>query len=163
MGITYDTKIAAVMSRVNKLVNKTFSEEQFVTMFYAELSDDPKGLLLYSNAGHNSPMVYRSDSKRIDVLEATGQIMGPFPDGVYKVGNTHLNKDDVVILYTDGVVEAVGGGEMYGDPRLERKIAEFAALSAKEICKALLDDVLQYSAASDDGDDKTIVVIKRVN
>jgi sigma-B regulation protein RsbU (phosphoserine phosphatase) len=163
MGITYDTKIAAVMSRVNKLVNKTFSEEQFVTMFYAELSDDPKGLLLYSNAGHNAPMVYRAESKRIDLLEATGQIMGPFPDGAYKVDNTHLTKDDVVVLYTDGVVEAVGGGEMYGEARLERKIAEFAGLSAKDICKSLLDDVLQYSAASDDGDDKTIVVIKRMN
>ena len=163
MGITYDTKIAAIMSRVNKLINKTFSEEQFVTMFYAELSDDPKGLLLYSNAGHNSPMVYRAESKRIDLLEATGQIMGPFPDGVYKVDNTHLTKDDVVVLYTDGVVEAVGGGEMYGEARLERKIAEFAGLSAKDICKSLLDDVLQYSAASDDGDDKTIVVIKRMN
>lgn len=163
MGITYDTKIAAVMSRVSKLINKTFAEEQFVTMFYAELSDDPKGLMLYSNAGHNSPMVYRADSNRIELLEATGQIMGPFPDGVYKVGNTHLTKNDVVVLYTDGVVEAVGGGEMYGEPRLERKVSELAALSAKDMCKSLLDDVLQYSAASDDGDDKTIVVIKRVN
>jgi phosphoserine phosphatase RsbU/P len=163
MGITYDTKIAAVMARINKLVNKTFSEEQFVTMFYAELSDDPKGLLLYSNAGHNSPMVYRADTQQIDLLEATGQIMGPFPDGVYKVGNTHLNKDDVVVLYTDGVVEAVGGGEMYGESRLEAKISEFAHLSAKEICQRLLDDALQYSAAAEDGDDKTIVVIKRMN
>jgi phosphoserine phosphatase RsbU/P len=162
MGITYDTKIAAVMSRINKLINKTFSEEQFVTMFYAELSDDPKGLFLYSNAGHNSPMVYRATTHRIDLLEATGQIMGPFPDGVYKVGNTHLDKDDVVVLYTDGVVEAVGGGEMYGDARLESKIAEFANLSAKEICTRLLEDALQYSAASEDGDDKTIVVIKRM-
>ena len=163
MGITYDVKISALMSRVNKLINKTFSEEQFVTMFYAELSDDPKGLLLYSNAGHNSPMVYRAESKRIDLLEATGQIMGPFPDAVYKVDNTHLKKGDVVVLYTDGVIEAAGGGEMYGEARLESKIAELASLSAKEICQRLLDDVLQYSATSDDGDDKTIVVIKRMN
>jgi sigma-B regulation protein RsbU (phosphoserine phosphatase) len=151
------------MSRINKLIHKTFSEEQFVTMFYAELSDDPKGLFLYSNAGHNSPMVYRAATGRIDLLEATGQIMGPFPDGVYKVGNTHLNKDDVVVLYTDGVVEAVGGGEMYGEARLEAKISEFAHLSSKDICQRLLDDALQYSAAAEDGDDKTIVVIKRMH
>ncbi|MDP2884996.1 MAG: PP2C family protein-serine/threonine phosphatase [Ignavibacteria bacterium] len=163
MGISYHTKISALMSRLNKLVNKTFAEEQFVTMFYAELSNDPKGLLLYSNAGHNSPMVYRALEKRIDLLEATGQIMGPFPDGVYKVDNTHLNKGDVVVLYTDGVVEAVGGGAMYGDDRLEQSIKDAAHLTAKEICQRLLDDVLQYSSASDDGDDKTIVVIKRLN
>jgi sigma-B regulation protein RsbU (phosphoserine phosphatase) len=162
MGITYHTKIGALMSRVNRLVNKTFAEEQFVTMFYAELSNDPKGLLLYSNAGHNSPMVYRAQDKRIDMLEATGQIMGPFPDGLYKVDNTHLNKGDVVVLYTDGVVEAVGGGVMYGEDRLQKKIGDVAHLTAREICQRLLDDVLQYSSASDDGDDKTIVVIKRL-
>jgi sigma-B regulation protein RsbU (phosphoserine phosphatase) len=96
------------------------------------------------------------------MLEATGQIMGPFPDGLYKVDNTHLNEGDVVVLYTDGVVEAVGGGVMYGEDRLQSKIGELASLSAKEICQRLLDDVLQYSSASDDGDDKTIVVIKRL-
>ena len=163
MGITYDTKITALMSRISKLVSKSFAEEQFVTMFYAELSNDPKGLLLYSNAGHNSPIVYRPREKRIDLLEATGQIMGPFPDGAYRVDNTHLTKGDVVVLYTDGVVEAMGGGVMYGDDRLQQKVEELAPLSAKQICQGLLDDVLQYSSASEDGDDKTIVVIKRTS
>jgi phosphoserine phosphatase RsbU/P len=163
MGITYHTKISSLMSRINKLVHKTFAEEQFVTMFYAELSNDPKGLMLYSNAGHNSPMVYRADLKRIDLLEATGQIMGPFPDGVYKVDNTYLNTGDVVVLYTDGIVEAVGGGVMYGEERLQKKISALAHLTAQEICRGLLDDVLQYSAASDDGDDLTVVVIKRLS
>ncbi|HTY38602.1 MAG TPA: PP2C family protein-serine/threonine phosphatase [Bacteroidota bacterium] len=162
MGISYHTKISSLMSRINRLVNKTFAEEQFVTMFYAELSNDPKGLLLYSNAGHNAPMVYRAEEKRIDMLDATGQIMGPFPDGTYKVDNTHLHTGDVVVLYTDGVIEAVGGGVMYGELRLQKKIEEVAHLSAKEICQKLLDDVLQYSSASEDGDDKTVVVIKRL-
>jgi sigma-B regulation protein RsbU (phosphoserine phosphatase) len=160
MGMTYDTKISALMTRINQLVHRTFADEQFVTMFYAELSNDPKGLLLYANAGHNSPMVYRAADKSIDLLEATGQIMGPFPDGIYTVDNTHVKKGDVVVLYTDGVVEAVGGGEMYGEERLGRKIMECASSSSKEICQVLLNDVLQYSAASEDGDDKTIVVIK---
>lgn len=161
MGMTYDTKIAALMSRINRLVHQTFADEQFVTLFYAELTDDPKGLFLYSNAGHNSPMVYHAEDGKIDMLEATGQIMGPFPNGVYTVDNTHLRKDDVVVLYTDGVVEALGGGVMYGEERLQRKIVQLAPLSAKEICQQLLDDVLQYSAASEDGDDKTVVVVKR--
>jgi sigma-B regulation protein RsbU (phosphoserine phosphatase) len=162
MGTTYDTKIASVMNRLNTLVHHTFAEEQFVTMFYAELSNDPKGLLLFSNAGHNSPMVFRAADRTIDLLEATGQIMGPFPNATYKVDNTHLRKGDVVVLYTDGVVEALGGGEMYGENRLQQKIVEFSALSSKEICQHLLNDVLQYSAAAEDGDDKTIVVIKRM-
>ena len=163
MGLSYHTKISWLMSHINKLVNGTFSEEQFVSMFYAELSDDPKGLMLYANAGHNSPLLYRPGERRFESLEATGQLVGPFPKGVYRVDNTHLQKDDVVVLYTDGVTEARGGAEMYGEKRLAEKIEELASLSPKEICQHLLDDVLQFSSGSEESDDKTIVVIKRVN
>ncbi|MBM4161684.1 MAG: serine/threonine-protein phosphatase [Ignavibacteria bacterium] len=163
MGVTYHTKIGLLMSRINKLVNKMFAEEQFVSLFYAELSNDPKGLMLYANAGHNSPLVYRADDGSIEALEATGQIMGPFPDGVYRVDNTHLRKGDVVVLYTDGVSEAQGGTEMYGEMRIENKIRECASLDAKQISQHLLDDVLRFSSTSEQSDDKTIVVIKRMN
>jgi sigma-B regulation protein RsbU (phosphoserine phosphatase) len=97
------------------------------------------------------------------MLEPTGQLLGPFPEAVYKVDNTHLGKGDVVVLYTDGVSEARGGTEMYGESRLEEKVRELSPLSAKEICQHLLDDVLRFSSASELADDKTIVVIKRVS
>jgi sigma-B regulation protein RsbU (phosphoserine phosphatase) len=163
MGLSYHTKISWLMSHINKLVNRSFSEEQFVSMFYAELSDDPKGLMLYSNAGHNSPLLYRTGENRFELLEATGQLVGPFPDGAYRVDNTHLQKGDIVVLYTDGVTEARGGAEMYGEKRLADKIQELSSLTPKEICQQLLDEVLQFSSGSEDSDDKTIVVIKRVN
>ena len=163
MGISYHTKISSLMSRINKLVNQSFSEEQFVSLFYAELSNDPKGLMLYSNAGHNSPLLYRAETKKTEALEATGQLLGPFADGVYRVDNTHLQKGDVVVLYTDGVSEARGGTEMYGEKRLAEKVQEFSSLSAKDICQQLVDDVLQFSSGTEESDDKTIVVIKRVN
>ncbi len=163
MGLSYHTKISWLMSHINKLVNRSFSEEQFVSMFYAELSDDPKGLMLYSNAGHNSPLLYRTGENRFELLEATGQLVGPFPDGAYRVDNTHLQKGDIVVLYTDGVTEARGGAEMYGEKRLADKIQELSSLTPKEVCQQLLDDVLRFSSGSEDSDDKTIVVIKRVN
>lgn len=164
MGIFYHTKISLLMSHLNRLVNKSFSEEQFVSMFYAELSNDSKGLMLYSNAGHNSPIVFRPDDKSVETLDSTGQILGPFPQETYRVENTHLHRGDVVVLYTDGVSEARGGdGRMYGEKRLAEKVEELHLLSAKDICRQLLEDVVVYSANSEDGDDKTIVVIKRVN
>jgi sigma-B regulation protein RsbU (phosphoserine phosphatase) len=162
MGLSFHTKISWLMSHINKLVNRTFSEEQFVSMFYAELSDDPKGLMLYTNAGHNSPLLYRAREEKFEALEATGQLLGPFPDGVYRVDNTHLEKGDLVVLYTDGVTEARGASEMYGEKRLADKIQEFSSLTPKEICQHLLDDVLQFSSGSEESDDKTLVVIKRM-
>lgn len=162
MGINYHTKISWLMSRINKLVNQTFSEEQFVSMFYAELSNDKKGLMLYSSAGHNSPLIFRATDTRIEMLEPTGQILGPFPDESYRVENTHIEPEDIVVLYTDGISEAQDGdGNMYGEKRMGDVVEEVHLKTPKAICQHILDDVLNFSHGSDDTDDKTIVVIKR--
>ncbi|MBI4427754.1 MAG: serine/threonine-protein phosphatase [Ignavibacteriales bacterium] len=164
MGISYHTKIGSLMSRINKLVNRSFSEEQFISMFYLELTDNQKGLLLYSNAGHNSPIVYHSQTGEIETLEPTGQILGPFPNELYRVENTNLNTGDVVLLYTDGISEAAAlGNGVYGEQRIQEKVREFHHLSSREICEAILDDVKRFSRGSEYTDDKTVVVVKRIH
>jgi serine phosphatase RsbU (regulator of sigma subunit) len=164
MGIAHQTKTATLMSGINKIVNRSFSEEQFVSMFYAELTDGAKGLLLYANAGHNSPMVYHAQEKSIELLEPTGLILGPFPRGNYRVESTMLKKNDVAVIYTDGIVEAQRiDGTPYGDKHLADNIQKFANKGAKEICTALLEDVELFAAGAEYADDRTIVVIKRVS
>ncbi|MFH0990418.1 MAG: PP2C family protein-serine/threonine phosphatase [bacterium] len=162
MGISYHTKIGLLMSNLNRLVNKTFSEEQFVTMFYADLSNDKKGLVLYANAGHNSPFVFHADDKSVELLEATGQILGPFPQRGYRVEHTHLLPGDVLVMYTDGVSEAMGPGGQYGEERVIHVTQEAYKQSAKEICQRIVEDVTKFSAGSTDADDQTVVVIKRM-
>ena len=163
MGISYHTKISALISRINKIVNKAFAEEQFVSMFYAELTDNKKGLVLYCNAGHNSPIVYHAGGNTLEILEPTGQILGPFPEENFRVENTYLQKGDVCLMYTDGVSEARGPeGKSYGEKRIEQNLAALHAKSAKEICETILRDVNQFSRDSDEySDDKSIVVVKR--
>jgi serine phosphatase RsbU (regulator of sigma subunit) len=164
MGISYHTKISSLMARVNKIVNKSFSEEQFVSMFYLELTDNQKGLVLYANAGHNTPIVYHAREDAVEVLESTGQILGPFPNEQYRVENTNLNTGDVIVLYTDGISEAkaVGNGA-YGEKRIEEKVRELHRRSAKEICEAIIEDARRFSRGSEYSDDQTVVVVKRVH
>ena len=163
MGISYHTKISLLISRINGIINRAFAEEQFVSMFYAELSDNQKGLFLYSNAGHNSPIVYHANSGSLEILEPTGQILGPFKDEHFRVENTYLQKGDVCLLYTDGVSEARGAeGKSFGEKRIEQSLSSLHARSAKEICESLLSEVNQFTQDSEEySDDKTIVVIKR--
>jgi phosphoserine phosphatase RsbU/P len=164
MGIAHQTKTAALMSGINKIVNRSFAEEQFVSMFYAELTDGAKGLLLYANAGHNSPMVYHAQDKNIELLEPTGLILGPFPRGNYRVESTMLKKGDIAVIYTDGITEAVrSDGMPYGEKHLAENIQKLAAKGAKEICKSLIEDVELYAEGAEYSDDRTIVVIKRVS
>ncbi|RPI05123.1 MAG: serine/threonine-protein phosphatase [Ignavibacteriae bacterium] len=164
MGIAHQTKTAALMSGINKIVNRSFAEEQFVSMFYAELTDGAKGLLLYSNAGHNSPMVFHAQDKNIELLEPTGLILGPFPRGNYRVESTMLKKGDVAVIYTDGITEALrSDGTPYGEQRLAENIKRLAAKGAKEICKSLIEDVELFAEGAEYSDDRTVVVIKRVS
>jgi sigma-B regulation protein RsbU (phosphoserine phosphatase) len=162
MGFEYQTKISSLLARVNKLLNKTFSEEQFVTLFYGELTDDRNGLVLFANCGHNSPIVYRAITKSIHFLETTGQILGPFPNETFRTENILMNNGDILLLYTDGVSEAFNDlGEFYGEQRIAEKVKECHHLNSKEITLHLLEDVQTFSASNDHADDKTIVTIKR--
>jgi sigma-B regulation protein RsbU (phosphoserine phosphatase) len=162
MGISFHTKISALLSRINRLVHQSFAEEQFVSLFYAELTENQKGLLLYSNAGHNSPIVYHVGDGSIELLETTGQLLGPFPDETYRVENTMLKKGDIVLIYTDGISEARGtDGTVYGEKRIEEFVRDQYEKTAKEICEGLIDDVRKFSHGSDYSDDKSVVVIKR--
>jgi sigma-B regulation protein RsbU (phosphoserine phosphatase) len=164
MGILYHTKISSLMSRINRLIHSTFSEEQFVSMVYIELADDQKGLLLYSNAGHNSPILYHAADRRIEMLDATGQILGPFPHERYRVEHTHMEIGDVLVLYSDGISEATDTqGRLYGERRIAEKVDELAEEHAETICRALIQDVQDYARGSENSDDMTVVVVKRVH
>jgi sigma-B regulation protein RsbU (phosphoserine phosphatase) len=164
MGITYHTKISSLMSRINTLLHSTFAEDQFVSMFYAEFADDQKGLLLYSNAGHNNPILFHAREHRSEMLEATGQILGPFPDERFRVENTRMALGDVLVMYSDGISEAENTEHtLYGEQRIVENIEEHADESPETICRAILDDADSFSQGTENADDKTIVVVKRVH
>ena len=76
MACSFEIKIAPLMRRMNSLVNKIFKDEKFASLFYAELSNDASGLMLYANAGHNSPMFIKQNSDDIICLPSTGPRIG---------------------------------------------------------------------------------------
>ncbi len=162
MGFEFQTKISSLLSRVNKLLNKTFSEEQFVSLFYGELSDDKNGLVLFANCGHNSPILYRPSSRKSEMLEATGPFLGPFPTETFKTGNILMGKGDVLLLYTDGVSEATNQrNEFYGEQRILKLVQKHAKESSKIITQIILEDVQRFNTLGTQTDDKTIVTVKR--
>jgi phosphoserine phosphatase RsbU/P len=163
MGAEYHTKISSLIKRINSLVHRTFSDERFLTLFYAELSNDKQGLCVYANAGHNPPILYRAKSNTMEFLEATGQIIGPFPNQSYRTEGVFIEKGDTIVLYTDGVSEAMDAhGRQYTEQRIVQLIGTAATKKPKEITYMILDDVQRFSAKSKYSDDKTIVTIKRV-
>ncbi|MGB9696817.1 MAG: PP2C family protein-serine/threonine phosphatase [Ignavibacteria bacterium] len=163
MGIDYDINLSTLVRKIGNLVGSTFPNERFVTLFICELYYDKKGLCVFVNAGHNSPYHYIASSGDIEELLATGPVLGPSPDQRYRTDSTYLGVGDILALYTDGLVEAANKKfEFFGDERLKAFIKENKDKSAKEICQIIMEEVLKFSAKGQYSDDKTLVIIKRV-
>jgi sigma-B regulation protein RsbU (phosphoserine phosphatase) len=163
MGVEYQTKMDTFISKINRLVNKTFTAEHFLSMVYIELTTNEKGLLFYVNAGHSNPILLRDKTDDVELLPATGQILGPFPNEKYKTDFTIMKKGDVLLLYTDGITEAANeNAEMYGEQRLIRVLKENRFRTPKEICQLILEEVQLHNKMVEYSDDKTVLVIKRL-
>jgi serine phosphatase RsbU (regulator of sigma subunit) len=162
MGVEYQTKIGSLITRLNQLVNKTFTPEHFISMVYAELNTSDKGLVIYVNAGHSNPIILRAETNEVETLPATGQIIGPFPRESYHSEFTILHRGDLMLLYTDGIVEASNErGEMYGEPRLVQMLKQHKKRMPREVCQLILEDVQVFSRMAEYSDDKTLVAIRR--
>jgi len=164
MASSWEIKISPLMKRMNQLVNKIFADDKFVSLFYGELSEDKSGLFLYANAGHNPPIFIRSKSDEIIYLNPTGPVFGPSPNAKYTVENINFFKDDVLLIYSDGIIDSANiNFEGYGEEKLLDCFRKNKHLSSKEICYAILEEVIKFSKNGKYSDDKTLVVIKRVS
>ncbi|MFZ1289193.1 MAG: PP2C family protein-serine/threonine phosphatase [Melioribacteraceae bacterium] len=163
MAGNFQIKISPMMNRMNKLVNKIFSDDKFASLFYGELSNDRKGLFLYANAGQNPPMFYCNKTNKISLLEPTGPLLGPAPNSKYETDSINFNSGDVLVIYSDGITEAANNTfEFYEDNRLLNLIIANKTKTPKQIAAIIIEDVQKFSTAdSKYQDDKTIVVIKR--
>jgi phosphoserine phosphatase RsbU/P len=162
MAIEYQTQIGSLLTRLNFLVNTTFSAEHFISLVYAELQNSDKGLVLYVNAGHSNPLILRHATGAIEKLQATGQILGPFPGEEYRSDFTTMEKGDIMLLYTDGIVEASNEqGEMYGEQKLMQALRTHRSRTPREICQVILEEVQVFNQGTGYSDDKTLVVIKK--
>jgi len=148
---------AAVLGAVNRQAHASFAADRYATLFYG-VFDGTTRTLRYVNAGHNPPMVIRGDGSVI-WLEAGGPPVGMFRDSAYEEGSVPLNAGDMVVAYTDGVIEAVTpAGEEWGVDGLRKAAAENATHSADEIVQAIFTSMDKFSRERQT-DDATVVVL----
>ncbi len=162
MAQSFSPKISSLLSRLNTLIFDTFPYERFVTLFYCELTLSSNRLVLYANAGHCAPIHYRYEDDSIRMLQPTGGLLGIIREQAFNVENVRLKPNDILVLYTDGISEAMNKSEqLYGEERICKIIRKYKDESAKHIAYMLIEDVQKFNAGSTYNDDKTIVVVKR--
>lgn len=163
MASTFQIKIAPFMKRINNLVNMIFSDDKFSSLFYGELSTDKSGLFLYANAGHNPPIFLKKKSNEIKELQPTGPVLGPAPKAHYSVENINFSVGDVLVIYSDGIVEAQDkNANEYGEARLKTLLQKIKHCSSRDIALKIMESVIKFSANGVYQDDRSLIVIKKV-
>ncbi len=162
MASYFQIKISPFMSRLNHLVNQIFSDDRFTSLFYGELSDDSKGLFLYSNAGHNPPLMLKHNGK-FQWLEVSGPLLGPAPVAKYETESVYFEPGDILVIYSDGIVETANNKfQFFGENRLKKIVKKHSELSPKMLAFTILDELDKFATKNSKyQDDKTLVIIKR--
>ena len=155
-----DISIQGVLEKTNQRIQEYSTEGYFVTVFYAIL--DPEGKRLeYIRAGHNPPLLYRSESDEIFFLEGRGVGLGVFDEINVETRKIDLISGDILVLFTDGVTEAVNSQkEEFGSTRLSELLRQNRSAKAQEIIEKIEKEIETFADGEPQFDDITIVVIK---
>jgi serine phosphatase RsbU (regulator of sigma subunit) len=152
---------AALIGRVNGLVNRATEESVYITFFYCVL-DTRTGSVSYVNAGHNPPAVYRAEGRK-ELLDRGGTVIGLMPGIAYEEGAIVLEPGDDLVLYTDGITEATNPDEeMFGEKRLDEVLLAHRHASAREIEEQLYARLTDFTRGASQADDVTMVVVKMI-
>ena len=133
---------------------------RFTTAFLAEL-DATTGDVVYINAGHNAPIL-RKKSGLVERLEVGGIPIGILAEAPYQVGTTRLEPGDWLVIFTDGVVEAVNEKDAeYGEAALLRLVDRESGSAPAELLRSLLAELDRYVGNTPQHDDITCLLLKR--
>ena len=154
---TYQAGAAPLMTRLNTGLFRRAIEARFLTSFYGILA--PDGSLTYCNAGHNAPLWVGKDGIRR--LECGGVVLGLFEHAKFEQETVQLQPGDLVILFSDGVTEAMNPAmDEFTDDRLLDCANTHRGQTPQEVLDALLADVHEFCAGATQSDDITVVMVR---
>lgn len=152
---------SSCLSVMSRLLFRNTHRGAFVTMVYG-LIDTSAHTFTYANAGHNRPLLC-DPQRNIQRLECAGLVLGAVSGSDYEDGFASLAPGSVLLLYSDGVSEAMNTDRAgYGEERLERALADCSHMRAKEIVDSLYRSVAEFAGEARQHDDMTLVVAKRL-
>jgi sigma-B regulation protein RsbU (phosphoserine phosphatase) len=151
---------AKMVATLNRQLYATTSPEKYATFYFA-LYDETLHALTYTNAGHVAPMLLRGND--LQMLDSTGTVVGAFPVAKYEEKTVTLEQGDLLLAYTDGIVEPENVyGEMFGEDRLKDMLVKYAKTDSGELIARTMEAVVQWTGAGELQDDMTMVVARRL-
>ena len=153
---------AECMTYSNALLSQESVNNMFVTVFYG-IYNIRTGEVAYSNAGHNPPYLMKADGTVEELPLSKDIVAGAIDDYEFTEDTLQLEKGDTLLLFTDGVTEAIDKDEKdYGDERLRKLLGQCSKLSCQEIVDKVKADVKAFVGEAEQSDDITLLALKRL-
>jgi serine phosphatase RsbU (regulator of sigma subunit) len=150
-----------LLQAFNNVVCQITGGHRFISMFYGKLCAQSCSFE-YTNAGHNPPLLIRAGMDP-SPLDKGGPVLGLLPDSEYESARIDLRQGDVLILYTDGAVEAENpAGEQYSAERLSKTVSLHLHQSASQLVETIYTSVIQFRETNSLADDLTLVLLKKL-
>lgn len=147
-------------TRLNTRMNEVRDRQRYATLVAGSINPD-SGDLRFVNGGHNPPLLVKPDGS-FRRLDPTGPMVGLLPGASWEQGRAQMDKGDVLVAFTDGLVEAENAaGEELGDEALARVVAAFPSAHADDLLEQFLVAAFQHLGEGAFRDDVTLVVVKR--
>ena len=159
MGIEKDLKVGEVFVRLNRVIHRSNLSSRFVSVFYGEI--DAGGNIVYVNAGHPPALLF--SGQRIIELATGGTVIGPLPEARFRQGLAHLERGDVLVLCTDGILERRNrAGEFFGQERLQAVVQAAQGETAAVVLERAFEAARAFGVTRHWDDDATLVVLRRL-
>jgi sigma-B regulation protein RsbU (phosphoserine phosphatase) len=158
MGLAMDFRLAHIAARLNQVVYLSDLATRFVSVFFGELEDT--GNFIYVNAGHVPPLIVRPGG--IEELTTRGLVLGPNPDARYRRGYARLEPGDLLVLYTDGIIERASAvDQQFGEGPFRQMLSEGRDKDPEQLVEDIFSSADAHGTGSW-GDDATLVIVKRL-
>ena len=158
-AIDHETDLSAVIANLNRLVFESSAQNRYAT-FFLGVYDSASRVLNYVNAGHNAPMVIRAGGEVVR-LEAGGSVVGLMRAGSWEPGQVKLDRDDLLVAFTDGISEAMNhADDEWGEERLIEAVRAMHAAPARAILEHIVKSADVFVAGAPQYDDMTLIVAR---
>jgi len=156
---------ADVLRKVNRQLYPDIKEDMFISMAYLILDHEHSGVTL-ARAGHDAPLLYKRQAQTVTPVKSPGMVVGIDSGNVFDRLTSDfalpLERDDCLVLYTDGVTEALNGeGEEFGVDRMAQSVRASATGGAPAIVKRVIEDVRNFAGSHPQNDDITLIAIRK--
>lgn len=159
MGVEKHMKMVYTLKKLNEVIYRGSYSTSFISLFFAEFENN--GNLFYANGGHPSPLIF--NNKGIQELHPTGLIFGAFPDISIKRSFAHMEEGDLLLLYSDGIIERQNADqEFFTINEVTKVIKKHKSKKAADIIEILFEEADKFGNGVKWEDDATLMVIKRI-